>query len=152
MMLPFFTIVFVAVFYMSSLYNTRQQALVTVRGCAWTYSKRACNGGREGLDPQCVPDDGERVQSGGEQMLGARIDRIFDVMQEIPVLGTAIEELFGVTFGMSVTTQVPSAFFRDGPTPVAGGYYTMCNTEERSPIDIATQIFCDMVGSLLPVC
>jgi hypothetical protein len=152
MLLPLLTILFAGVFYMSSLYNTRQQALVTVRGCAWAYSKRAC-GGTTGLDERCVVGNVRTLDTGGAETLGGRIDSILSAAENIPVLGTLVEELFGRTFAMSVSTQVPSGPFRPGePTGVRGGYYTLCNTEERTPGQVAIDIFCDFIGDLLPGC
>lgn len=153
MMLPFFILAFWATYALNGLYGTRQQALVTARGCTWLYAQRACRGPM----PDYCPDMPNASRSGTPFIentgFGSIVEQVFDIVENLPLLRPITRTMLPshVTGRAENLVEVRSNF-GGGARRVHGEFYAMCNTERRTEDEVAEAIFCDFVLNIIPGC
>lgn len=137
--LPTFILIFAGVLFVQHLWEVRQTALITARRCAWQYSSSGC---RES-PPGCEGVVSSRGSSDGDEQTSRLIKgKMLAGLKELPVIGTAIEGLFGGALNSSASNTVTRpTVLGGGAARVKGDFYLLCNEREREMKEVLKTMF-----------
>ena len=134
-MLPVFITLFLATFYLHDLGMAAQRAGVASRSCIWAHAVAGCPDRRPAACDDLVlsdaqvgdPEDSEGAQDGSEDVEPNPSKSAFDRLADLPVVGAAIQALFGK--GVRITaTRSARAFMRSEYVSLSRSNYVVCNT------------------------
>jgi hypothetical protein len=160
-MLPFLAIVFSGIVYLGRYYLARQQALLTVRSCAWQYAYNSCDALPVGC-PQEIFTDHRDPQPDAEIM--SQIDQAKSTTQNnrggssntnafADQTGGLVDDMVGFVLGEAATARTVRTVNVPPLLPVSPGqapasYYLPCNTKDRDPLEMAIDLFKTLVPGL----
>jgi hypothetical protein len=150
--LPVFGILLVGTLLLHQLYSAHQKALVTARRCAFEYAVHGC----VEVPPSCrgrpttgQSDEGkERSQ---KIVSDARVheDNQFDVFAKVPVIGSAIDGIFGTTARASAPMLVRMPWTEADSVQGNVQIALACNEHTHdSVVREIEHIFCDYLPAL----
>lgn len=160
-MLPFFVIVFAALYYLHGAYSEKLDRSVAARGCAWTHASAGC---QDDLPPICTAagadvDDKGGVfdQFGGVAEWGDGNDRVTGFLPEGAASGIAemsglTNALLGIGDGISVQTRGEvdrPSLFGGGRARVGSRYSVLCNEAPMSLRGILQGAYCGVNAGLI---
>jgi hypothetical protein len=165
-MLPFLVIVFSGIVYLGRYYMARQQALLTVRSCAWQYAYNSCatlpvgcpqelfTDHRDPPDPTITNqiDQAKQAAAGGNtQGQGGQQQSRTNAFAD--QTGGLVDEMVSFVLGEGTTAKTVRTVTVPPLLPVSSGrapasYYLPCNTKERDPLEMAIDLFKALVPGL----
>lgn len=140
-LLPVFLLIFAGVLLMQRLWESKQQALVRARSCAWEYANNGCD--RETLSKDCRKEVRDANGVGGDNRLEKDMNGgVLDGLGEIPIVGPVVAGLFSSALLARVERSVQrSPLVSEGNSIVVGSYYLMCNERKRDMLDLIETAF-----------
>lgn len=154
--LPVLLLILFSVLYAQSLQVARQRALVEARRCAWKYAIDGC-----GRAPAGCPSLGKAGEVSGSGAAARDIDRqlqplrrqtkktqsFLESLSNVPVLGSAIEGLFGEKARAIAVREVDRpAPYGGGKAAVQGEIVVTCNTRPQSRETMIEELFKTTIG------
>jgi hypothetical protein len=151
-MLPALGILLVGMLFVHQLYSAQQRALVVARRCAFEYAVNGC---------QTVPDSCQDVpltsqdESGKQRSQAivsdarARVAGAFDVFSNVPVIGAAIDGIFGTTARASAPIAVRMPWTDTGSVRGSVQISLACNEHNHDNlVKEIEHVFCDYLPAL----
>src|SRR5690242_7227118 len=89
-MLPVFLLLLSAAFYVYGRASAKQRALTAARGCAFQYAMHGCEKVKDGVDLCSDAEPDKLADTESEDFTG-----VFSMIEDIPLVGQAVETLFG---------------------------------------------------------
>lgn len=144
--LPFFILIFLALFYVRDELLKKHQLGMTARTCAWLYSESNC---------QVVPPGCQNYLSALRPTSSKAGNELHDAMSEVEskthdftklvsnvvtgLIDNIIDAAFSQSFDAAPKSSVPRpALFGGGSKGISGKYHMECNLAEKKPIDVVT--------------
>jgi len=149
-MLPVFILILFGVLFAARMAETRQAALMAARACAWRYADAGCRP-VEGCEQVIVASADTGIDNDIRQRVEA--ESFLDTMTEIPLLGPAVEGIFGsaAVADAGRTVERPTVL-GGGAIEIRGSYYLMCNERERTLGGLLREAFCSVADAFPAVC
>lgn len=158
--LPVLLIVAFSVGYARSIYAKRLETLVEARRCAWTYAVNGCTTPPPGcvsvLNDVSIADPNDNLGSIEAEVEPLRQALVaagsaLSTLTEIPVLGDALEAMFGSAVSARVQGEVhrPKLYGPDKAF-VSGSYYLACNERPRDAESVVRAVFEDVAMEYFP--
>jgi hypothetical protein len=145
--LPVLLLTLFAVGFVRDRYLGRQQAGLAARRCAWAHAIGGCGEAPPGCSaarPGARDDDPDSLAIMTAARANAGSSEI-DVFDHIPVLGNAINELFGTQTGASAVTETAVPWSRTVAVVDRSELVVLCNERPRDVLRAAQNVFCTHV-------
>jgi hypothetical protein len=145
-MLPVLGMLLVGTLFLHRLYSAHEKALIFARRCAFEYAVNGCTQVPVSCLEQPTADQTEEGKQRSNEIVSnarPREDHRFDVLSDVPVIGNAIDSLFGTTARGSAAMAVAMPW-PDGPS-VQGSVQISLACNERDHDDVVheiEQVFC----------
>jgi hypothetical protein len=141
-MLPVFIILFFAVSYCYAQAAAKQEALTAARGCAFQFAMNGCELSYSGVDLCASAEPRKLADVEGPESTG-----VFAKVEQIPLVGAAVETLFGEGAGAHATRSIPGFMGRED-APYKEHVYLVCNTKSRTIFGHVKDSFCDFAKAV----
>jgi hypothetical protein len=147
LLVPVFAIVLAAVFFVGHFYLALAEVRASARRCAFTYAAGGC----ADVPPDCPHPQAQHRRSADDEAatLSAAVAQndVFGVLSHIPLLGDAIDALFGASTGVRVERDIALPWQR-GAARAVGTTTVSCNERPRDVAAAIRQVFCDRLPLL----
>lgn len=148
---PVLVLIFFGATYFRALYVARAQARLEARTCAWEHAMSGCVGSA----PSCTPES-QPVASTAEPTDAPDIASIarshsstgdLDPFSDIPIIGSAFQELFGTSTSSAVEREVPFPLDPQRIGIARGESVVLCNSHNQTVFAIAEEFLCEGLSS-----
>ncbi len=137
--------------YFRALYVARAQARLDARTCAWEHAMNGCIG----APPSCTAAS-QPAASTAQPMDAPDIASIarshsstgdLDPFSDIPIIGSAFQELFGTSTSSAVEREVPFPLDPRRIGIARGESVVLCNSHNQTVFEIAKDFLCEGLSS-----
>ena len=151
-LLPVLAVILFGILFVQARASATQSARSKARRCAWQYAASGCSEipddcsgeehkEREKTSPSAgsTGDDSAPDPDAPVEAVAAETGGLTD----LPLIGDAINGLFGTATSFTVSREVERAGFTGA---ASGRVYLLCNARPTTPWKIVEQVFCDNTG------
>jgi hypothetical protein len=144
-LLPVLAVILFGVLFVQARGTTTQRARATARRCAWQHAVGGCGAIPEGCGAATHEAAEATPGAGGESAPDAdapieAVSAEAHTVLDFPILGDAIDGLFGAATRFTVSQDVERGGFSG---KAAGRVYLVCNATPATPWTIVKDVFCD---------
>ena len=144
--LPLFAICLGGVFFIERLYRAHEQVRMAARRCALEYAVGGCAAMPPGCEPSLAASD-TLSQDSGALRTAVAADDSFGVFERIPLLGDALDALFGKAVSARAKTSVLVPWSAQRRV-VTGEFAVLCNARPRNVGRAIRDVFCEQLPVL----